>query len=519
MKISDIKVFEDIEDDSIIDIVCKKKNIDKSNINNWHIIKKSIDARDKNRVHYNYSVEIFLDGEEEEIYDDILKIDNKKEMIKRPVVIGAGPAGLFAAYTLALNGYNPILLEQGNSIEQREKDVEEFITNRRLNTNSNVQFGEGGAGAFSDGKLTTNVNSKYNKAVLETFVKFGAPKQILYLSKPHIGTDNLRKVIKNMREEIIRLGGEVKFNTKAVDFEICNNDQGLSKYVTAVITSNNERIETNNVILAVGHSARFVFEKLKQLDVKLEPKPFSIGVRIEHRQSVINESQYGTKTKLNLPPADYKLVYHDDNGRSLYTFCMCPGGFVMASSSEEGTIVTNGMSYYKRDGKNANSALLVNITPDDFMEDDNPLNGMYFQKKIEEDAFLLGGSNYNAPVQRVEDYLNNNCQEVRDSELEATYKPGINYCDLHKLFPKYVNDTLEKGIKYFGTKINGFDKNAILTAVESRSSCPIRILRDENMNSSVLGIHPCGEGAGYAGGIMTSAIDGIKVANAIVTKI
>ena len=511
IEVSNIKIYDNLSDEEAFGIACKKAKIDLNEVKKWCITKKSVDARDKNKVHFNYSFEIILNGENEEEETNLFIIDNKKVLEKRPVVVGAGPAGLFAAYTLALNGYKPILLEQGKDIDERQKDVDDFIKNRTLNVDSNIQFGEGGAGAFSDGKLTTNVNSPLNKTVLETFIKFGAPKQILYLSKPHVGTDNLRKVVKNMREEIIRLGGEVRFNSKVTDFEI--EDYKLK----SVLLESEEKIETNDVILAVGHSARKIYEKLYQHGVKLEPKPFSVGVRIEHKQSVINESQYGNKTKLKLPPAEYKLVYHDESGRSLYTFCMCPGGYVMASSSEEGTIVTNGMSYYSRDGENANSALLVNVTPSDYMKDDNPLNGVYYQKSLEEKAFKLAGENYNAPIQKVGDFLKND--EEDGMQVEATYKPGVTPCDLHQLFPDYINDTLEKGIKYFGKKIKGFDNSeAILTAIESRSSSPVRIIRDETMNSNIMGLHPCGEGAGYAGGIMTSAIDGIMVSKAIVTK-
>ena len=383
-------------------------------------------------------------------------------------------------------------------------------------------------GTFSDGKLTTNINSELNKTVLDVFVKFGAPEEILYLAKPHIGTDNLRRLVKNMIEEIIRLGGEVRFNSKVVDFEISEETDACSgaKHISSVILENGERMNTNNVILAIGHSARTTFEKLFEHKVKMEPKPFSVGVRIEHLQTAINESQYGTQTSLKLPPAEYKLAYHGEDGRSCYTFCMCPGGFVMASSSEEGTIVTNGMSYYNRDGENANSALLVNIMPEDYMnkyEDNNPLIGVKFQKELEEKAFKMAGENYNAPAQRVGDYITNRSgtqyAPIIGSQCAptSTYKPGVTNCNLNELFPEYINKTLKEGIKYFGTKINGFDDdNAILTAVESRSSSPVRILRDEFMNSNIVGIHPCGEGAGYAGGIMTSAIDGIKVAKAIV---
>lgn len=512
--ISNIKIYENISDEEVFKYACNKKKININNVENWNIIKKSVDARNKKDVHFSYSLELFMKGEKREPKKDLLLITNKKVLEKRPIVVGAGPAGLFATYTLAINGYKPILLEQGKSIEEREKDVEDFINNRNLNIKSNIQFGEGGAGTFSDGKLTTNVNADLNKTVLETFVKFGAPKEIMYLSKPHIGTDNLRKVVKNMREEIIKLGGEVRFNTKVVDFEIS------SQYINAIITDKNERIEADNVILAIGHSARDTFEKLYEKKMIIEPKPFSVGVRIEHKQSLINNAQYGNETKLKLPPAEYKLAYHGEDGRSCYTFCMCPGGYVMASSSEEGTIVTNGMSYFDRNGENANSALLVNIMPEDYLSkyNNHPLGGMFFQKELEQKAFEIAGSNYNAPAQRLGEYIK---QDLKDSnqEVNPTYKPGITYCNLRELFPNYINKTLEEGIKYFGTKLNYFDdKNAVMTAVESRSSSPVRLVRDDDMNSSIKGIHPCGEGAGYAGGIMTSAIDGIRVAKAIVTK-
>jgi len=509
-----VKIYDNLTDEEVFNIACKKNKVNKEDVLSWNIAKKSVDSRRKDDVHFSYSLNLLMKGEKQEEKKDLLLIDNKKTIDKRPVVIGAGPAGLFAAYTLALNGFNPILLEQGKCIEDREKDVEDFINNRKLNPNSNIQFGEGGAGTFSDGKLTTNINSELNKTVLDTFVKFGAPKEILYLTKPHIGTDNLRKLVKNMREEIIKLGGEVRFNTKVVDFEIQNN------ILQAIVTNTGDKINTNDAILAIGHSARSTFEKLYELKVNMEPKPFSVGVRIEHLQEDINKAQYGEKTKLKLPPAEYKLAYHGEDGRSCYTFCMCPGGFVMASSSEEGTIVTNGMSYFDRSGENANSALLVNIIPEDYKDKyikDNPLNGVYFQKELEEKAYKLAGSNYNAPAQRVGDYIGEN--KLSNDTVKPTYKPGVTYVDLNMLFPEYVNKTLKEGIKYFGTKIKGLDKDdSILTAIESRSSSPVRIIRDEYMNSNIIGIHPCGEGAGYAGGIMTSAIDGIKVAKTIISK-
>lgn len=425
------------------------------------------------------------------------------------MIVGAGPAGLFAGLVFVSNGIKPIIIEQGKKVEDRKKDVEEFLKTGKLNSYSNVQFGEGGAGTFSDGKLTTGINNKFCENVLNEFVKFGAPEEIKYINKPHIGTDKLINIIANIRNYIIENGGEFLFEEKVIDFNFEN------KMMKQVIT-NKRVIDANNVILAVGHSARDIFELLHKNDVLMEGKNFSVGVRIEHKQEMINESQYGKNPKLKLPPAEYKLAYHNkETGRSCYTFCMCPGGMVIASSSEEGTIVTNGMSTYLRDGENANSAILVNVTPNDF-EGESPLAGMYFQKELEEKAFILGGKNYSAPAQKVGDFFKGEMSK-EFGNVEPTYKPGISFVDLNELFPTYITETLKEGIKYFDTKIHGFaDDNAILTAVESRSSSPVKINRDENlMSCSVQGLYPCGEGAGYAGGIMSSAVDGIKCAIAV----
>ena len=346
----------------------------------------------------------------------------------------------------------------------------------------------------------------YSKKVLEEFVRFGAPKEILYTAKPHIGTDNLRKIVRNIREYIISKGGQVLFNTKAIDFEIENAE------IKAVI-SENSRIETDTVILAIGHSARDTFKKLYELGVEIQPKNFAIGTRIEHLQEEINKSQYGENSKLKLPVADYKLVYHAKNGRTCYTFCMCPGGQVMASNSEENSIVTNGMSNFARDGKNANSALLVNVTVEDYYEN-SPLDGMYFQEKLERKAFELGGSNYNAPAQRVEDFIEGHKTE-EFGKIRPTYMPGVKRGDLNEILPKFVSETMKEAILELDKKLHGFaDKDAVLTGVETRSSSPVQITRNkETLNSiNVKGLYPCGEGAGYAGGIMTSAIDGLKCA-------
>ncbi len=346
----------------------------------------------------------------------------------------------------------------------------------------------------------------YSRKVLEEFVRFGAPKEILYMAKPHIGTDNLREIVRNIREYIISKGGQVLFNTKATDFEIEN---GIIK---AVICENN-RIETDAVILAIGHSARDTFKRLYELGVEIQPKNFAVGTRIEHLQKDINRAQYGEKTCLELPVADYKLVYHAKNGRTCYTFCMCPGGQVMASNSEENSIVTNGMSNFARDGINANSALLVNVTVEDYYKN-SPLDGMYFQEELEKKAFVLGGKNYNAPAQRVEDFINGN-RTMAFGKIKPTYMPGVTGADLNEILPQFVSDTMKEAILELDKKLHGFaDKDAVLTGVETRSSSPVQITRNrENLNSvNVMGLYPCGEGAGYAGGIMTAAIDGLKCA-------
>lgn len=522
LRFKQIKIREDIEEEEIFNIICKKYNIDKSTVISWNIFKKSIDARDKKDIHYSYSVDIEFQIEKEYfIFNEIknkknVEIIEKKEAkpIKvirkrkfKPIIVGAGPAGLFAALTLVQNGIKPIIIEQGKKVEDRKKDVDEFWKYGKLNTMSNVQFGEGGAGTFSDGKLTTGINNSLCKRVLEEFVEFGAPKQILYINKPHIGTDNLIDIIRNMREEIIKLGGEFLFNEKVIDFEIEQNN--IRKIIT-----NKREIETDTVILAIGHSARETFEKLYEKGINMEKKNFSVGVRIEHKQELINKSQYSNKTKLRLPPAEYKLAYHGEDGRSCYTFCMCPGGVVVASSSEEESIVTNGMSKFARDGENANSAILVNITPEDF-KGESPLEGIYFQKDLEEKSYKLGGENYFAPIQRVEDFINNIKSEYI-GEVKPTYLPGVTLTNLNDILPEFVSKTLKEGILYFDKKIKGFAYgDAILTGVETRSSSPVRITRDENLNSNIKGIYPCGEGAGYAGGIMSAAVDGIKCAIAI----
>lgn len=393
-----------------------------------------------------------------------------------------GPSGLFAALTFVQNGLAPIIIEQGECVENRKKTVDLFLKEGKLNPLSNVQFGEGGSGTFSDGKLTTGISSPFCKKVLQEFVNFGAPEEILYLSKPHIGTDHLISILKNMREFIISKGGTFSFQTKMVDFEMEN---GTIQSVICQKEKQILKIPATHLVLAIGHSARDTFEKLYEKGIQMEKKNFSVGVRIEHLQEEINHSQYGNQTKLNLPPAEYKLAYHSPSGRSCYTFCMCPGGIVMASSSEENTIVTNGMSYFSRNGENANAALLVNVTPED-LKGTSPLSGLYFQKDLEEKAFILGGSNYFAPIQRVEDFLQNK-KSTSFGNIKPSYTPGVTLSNLNEILPDFVSNTLKEGIQYFDTKLKGFaNPDSLLTGVETRSSSPVRILRNEDLVSNVL---------------------------------
>jgi len=511
IRIENIKIREDISEEDVFKLACKKSKINISEVLSWNIYKKSIDARNKNDIYYNYTIDIEHKNESKlknitiVKKEEDLRLNINRKSNFRPVIVGAGPSGLFCALTLVQNGIKPIIIEQGKPVEDRAKDVEEFLKTGKLNTLSNVQFGEGGAGTFSDGKLTTGINNPLCRKVLKEFCNYGAPEQIMYINKPHIGTDKLIKVISNMRKDIIKLGGEFLFNNKVVDFEVEENR------IKSVIC--NQKIETDTVVFAIGHSARDTFEKLYEKGIKIEKKNFSVGLRIEHKQDMINKSQYGIKSKLKLPPAEYKLAYHGKE-RSCYTFCMCPGGMVIASSSEENQIVTNGMSKFLRDGENANSAVLVNIVPDDF-KTDSPLAGIYFQKELEEKAFVLGGKNYFAPIQRVEDFMNNK-KSTFIGKVKPTYKPGVRLSNLNEILPSFVSGTIKEGLIDFDKKIKGFaDNDAILTGVETRSSSPVRIIRNEKCVSNIKGIYPCGEGAGYAGGIMSAAVDGIKCAIAI----
>lgn len=514
LRISNIKLSLEEDEKSLKNRIMHKYKI--KEIKKFRISKKSIDARKKDDVHYVYSVDIKTENDKKYVGKNIQPVKNKKYLFpkghkkdKPVVIVGMGPAGLMCGLTLVRNGYKVIMLERGKCVEDRKKDVDLFWKTGTLNTDSNVQFGEGGAGTFSDGKLTTGISDFRISYVLDEFYKHGAPEEILYLAKPHIGTDNLYKMVKNIRREIIDLGGDVRF-LSALSELVIENDK-----ITAVKVKSPEgeyKIETNHVVLAIGHSARDTFEMLKAKNVPMEQKNFSIGARIEHSQEMINKSQYGENCK-KLGAADYKIAVHLDNGRSAYTFCMCPGGFVVASASEAGGVVTNGMSYFDRDGDNANSALLVNVTPSDFGSDD-VLAGMYMQREIERKAFKAGGSNYNAPAQRVGSFLG---KEETDGGILPTYRPGVTWTQLDKVLPEFIIETMREAIVKMDKKLHGFaDSNAVLTAPETRSSSPVRIVRNsETLQSEIAGLFPCGEGAGYAGGITSAAVDGVKAAEMV----
>ncbi|MDO4170456.1 MAG: FAD-dependent oxidoreductase [Lachnospiraceae bacterium] len=489
----------------------------------YKIKKQSIDARKKQEIKYSYTVELSLANEQRYIKrnKNIMLVKEKKyqipvsgqeQMTGRPVVVGMGPAGLFAAYLLAQQGYAPIVIERGESVDHRVKTIEQFWKMGILDTESNVQFGEGGAGTFSDGKLNTLVKDKFsrNTYVLETFVKFGAPKEILYTNKPHIGTDLLRTVVKNMREAIISLGGEVHFQTKLTNFAIEQNK------IVKLEFNHKTWINCGPVVLAIGHSARDTFEMLYQQQVPMKSKPFAIGVRVEHPRETINESQYGMDYPNEfLPTASYKLTAHAPNGRSVYSFCMCPGGFVVNASSEEGRLVVNGMSNHDRMASNSNSAIIVNVTPEDYGSD-HPLAGVEFQRKWEQKAFIEGKGKI--PVQLFGDFEKN---QISDSfgSFTPSMKGENSFANLNNCLPDYVISAIIHGMHQFDCKIKGFaNPDTIISGVESRTSSPIRINRDASFESEIRNLFPCGEGAGYAGGITSAAMDGIKVAEEIIRR-
>ena len=472
------------------------------------IKKKSLDARDKGNLHYIYTIAFSATPVAEE-KTPLERLPKEKLPQKPVVVVGSGPAGLFCALRLLERGILPIVIERGAPVEERAEKIRLFSATGELDENTNVQFGEGGAGTFSDGKLNTQTHSKWNSEVLKTFVRFGAPEEILWLNKPHIGSDNLKKVVKNMREYIVKEGGQVRFHTRLEDIQIREG-----KIVSA--TLGGEKIEVSALVLAVGHSARDTFERLLARGVKMSQKDFAVGVRIEHLQDEIGFAQYGKKYPL-LPAADYKLVSHADE-RAVFTFCMCPGGFVMPATSEKGGVVTNGMSNYARDGKNANSALIAQVSRADFASD-SPLAGIEFQRRIERLAFTAGGGTYAAPVQKVGDFLVGKTGDSFGS-VRATYGVGTKFCDLRAVLPDGVISALKKAIVDMDGRMKGFaEPDALLTAAETRTSSPLRIERNDELQSPTAeGLYPCGEGAGYAGGITSAATDGLRVAEAVFAR-
>lgn len=502
----------------------KKYHLFADEIINYEIVKESLDARKKPDIFIKLNIAVSVkpgavkklkDCIEFNVNHDGIKIESLDYNGERPVIVGFGPAGMFAGLYLAKKGFKPIILEQGKSVYERQKDVDKFWNERILNENSNVQFGEGGAGTFSDGKLASNVANDYTKLVINEFVLNDAPNDIFYSYAPHIGSDKLKQVVTNIRKTIEELGGTVLFNTKFVDFETKNGVLSAVK-VMNLITNSQEIIKTNAVILAVGHSAVGTYKLLKEKNVQMKQKPFAIGVRIEQNQEQINIAQYGEKNK-DLPASNYKLAVHLDNGRSVFTFCNCPGGVVVSSSSDKGTIVTNGMSYRARDGKNCNSAVLVNVLPSDYDKGD-VLDGIDFQHKYERLAFELGGANYDAPAEKVKDFVHGKENGFDDNmqKVKTSYKPNVKFVDLSKCLPEFAVSSLKEALPLLNKKVNGFaDEDNLLIGVETRSSAPVQIVRDENFSNGIVGLYSAGEGAGYAGGITSSGADGIKIAEIV----
>lgn len=496
----------------------------KDQIQEIHVVRRAVDARKKPHITFVYTLFVAVHNEAavmkklgrdknvstmEPIEPEPI-VHGEQLLTERPVVVGFGPAGMLAAFYLAREGYRPIVLERGQDVDQRSHDVETFWKTGEFKAESNVQFGEGGAGTFSDGKLTTRVTHPRLHEIAKYFVRFGAPQEILYKHKPHVGTDVLRGMVKAMRQQIIAWGGEVRFGAKLTKLQLQANQ------IVGVEVNHEEMIPTRLVLAGVGHSARDTYEMLYKFGIAMESKPFAVGVRIEHPQSMIDISQYGIDpAELGLGAAEYSVVYHDkETGRTAYSFCMCPGGEVVASASEDGHVVTNGMSLYARASGVANSALVVTVGPDDFGI--HPLGGVAFQREWEKKAFELGGRDYKAPLQTVGDFLARQKGTVPEQDAAAphSYRPGVVAADLHECLPTYVTDVMERALPYFGRRIKGFDEPQIcMTGVETRTSSPLRILRDDDRQSpTVKGLYPMGEGAGYAGGIMSAALDGAETA-------
>ncbi|TCS78639.1 NAD(P)/FAD-dependent oxidoreductase [Tepidibacillus fermentans] len=528
IRISNIKLPIDHTEKDFIQAIEKKLRLPIKKVKAYEIIKRSIDARKD--VRFVYQIEATLTTDEKKLVEklhsqDVQIVKEKKqkelipgdeELLYPPIVIGAGPAGLFAALELAKYGYKPLILERGRDVERRNKDILHFWRTGELNIHSNVQFGEGGAGTFSDGKLTTRIKDSRIDQVFQTFVEEGAPKEILYVHKPHIGTDNLKKIVYNLRQWLIKMGATIKFDSLVTNLII---EEGK---IVAVEVNYKYQIPAQVVVMAIGHSARDTYEMLYQQGVTIQGKPLAIGARIEHPQQLINEAQYGSYANApQLGAADYTLVKsagESEDDRACYSFCMCPGGVVVAAASEKGMVVTNGMSYYSRASRVANSALVATVSTDDFKGDD-PLAGVRFLRKYEKKAYQLGGGGYKAPAQKVGDFLDGvPSNDLDDVPFRPTYRPGITPTDLHLTLPDFVSQSLEQAISVFGKKLRGYDtRNAVLTGVETRTSAPVRIPRKEDFQSeNVIGLYPAGEGAGYAGGIVSAAVDGIRVAELLI---
>lgn len=510
--LKEIKLFPGSGEKELRAAAASRLGVSESDIAGVETVRRSVDARKKDDIRIVYSAAVTLAKplKNAEPYEcPRYELPTESRLARRPLVVGAGPAGLMAAYTLAHAGARPILIERGLPVDERAKKAETFFASGALDTECNVQFGEGGAGTFSDGKLTTGIKNERIAKVLEIFIENGAPAEIAYEAKPHVGTDRLPAMVASIRRRIAEMGGEVFFSAKLTDLDV---SCGAVKGARCLIGGREEYIETDRVILAVGHSARDTFEMLFEKGVAMKAKPFSVGVRVEHLQSEINKAMYGAMWDSPfLGAADYKLAAHLPDGRGVYTFCMCPGGSVVAAASEEGGVVTNGMSAYARDGENANSALLVGVDERDFGA--GALDGVRFQQRLERRAFAAGGGGYRAPAFRMDELLSG-AAFGGFGGVEPTYRPGVTHCPPEEFLPRFVYASIAEGVKRFAAKIKGFDcPDAVLTGPETRSSSPVRVLRGEGMQSlNVAGLYPCGEGAGYAGGIMSSAVDGIAVA-------
>ncbi|PVZ68836.1 NAD(P)/FAD-dependent oxidoreductase [Pelagibaculum spongiae] len=529
IRLSNIKLPLSHDETALTDAILSRLDITKEQLVRFDVFRRGYDARKKANIFLIYTLDV-----ETNINEQLLANFADHQLVKqtpdlnyhyvakapeglteRPVVIGFGPCGLLSGLVLAQMGYKPIILERGKEVRERTKDTFGFWRKKQLNTESNVQFGEGGAGTFSDGKLYSQVKDPklHGRKVLEEFVASGAPEEIMYVSKPHIGTFKLVSMVEKMRAKIIELGGEIRFSARVDDID---REDGQ---ITGLTLSNGEKINSRHIVLAIGHSARDTFEMLHDKGVYIEAKPFSIGFRIEHEQSMIDDARFGPNAGNEiLGAADYKLVHHCKNGRSVYSFCMCPGGTVVAATSEEKCVVTNGMSQYSRNERNANSAVVVGIDPSDYPG--HPLAGIALQRQLEGNAYLLGGENYDAPAQKVGDFLRGN-QSNELGKIKPSFKPGIKLTDLSKALPDFCVEAIREAIPEFNKKIKGFSTDdALLTGVETRTSSPINIKRGADFQSiNTKGLYPAGEGAGYAGGIMSSAIDGIKIAEAIALSI